>query len=80
MAPELLDYPEAEMTEHIAPELDPELLKRINIVRRDLGNLLFHFTRMPNESSLRLLPNMKAYPCQLQQGQCLKKYSMKDNF
>jgi hypothetical protein len=29
------------------PSLDPELAKRIKLVRRDLGNLLFHFTRKP---------------------------------
>ncbi|MBN1567225.1 MAG: hypothetical protein JXA73_05235 [Acidobacteria bacterium] len=41
------------MTEHIAPELNPELLKRIKLVRRDLGNLLFHFTRSTNEGSVK---------------------------
>jgi hypothetical protein len=43
------------MTEHITPELDPELLKRIKIVRRDFGNLLFHFTRTPNEPSVKIV-------------------------
>jgi hypothetical protein len=37
------------MTEHITPQLNPELLKRIKLVRRDLGTLLFHFTRTPPE-------------------------------
>jgi hypothetical protein len=41
------------MTEHIAPQLAPELLKRIKLVRRDLGTLLFHFTRTPNEPSVK---------------------------
>jgi len=40
------------MTEHIAPQLDPELLKRIKLVRRDLATLLFHFTRATNEGSV----------------------------
>jgi hypothetical protein len=35
------------MTEHKTPDLSDELLKRIKIVRRDFGNLLFHFTRAP---------------------------------
>lgn len=43
------------MTEHITPELNPELLKRIKIVRRDFGNLLFHFTRTPDESSVKIV-------------------------
>jgi hypothetical protein len=43
------------MTEHVTPELNPELLKRIKIVRRDFGNLLFHFTRTPDESSVKIV-------------------------
>jgi hypothetical protein len=37
------------MNEHQTPELPEELFKRIKLVRRDLGNLLFHFTRSPKE-------------------------------
>ena len=33
------------MTTSPTPELDPELARRIRLVRRDLGDLLFHFTR-----------------------------------
>ena len=33
------------MTFHPTPPLSAELAKRIKLVRRDLGNLLFHFTR-----------------------------------
>ena len=35
------------MAEHNTPDLPAELLKRIKLVRRDLGSLLFHFTRAP---------------------------------
>jgi len=31
-----------------APPNPPELLRRIRLVRRDIGNLLFHFTRSPD--------------------------------
>ena len=31
------------------PEVDKILAERIKIVRRDIGNLLFHFTRTPDE-------------------------------
>jgi len=37
------------MKEHKTPDLPNELFKRITLVRRDLGNLLFHFTRKPAE-------------------------------
>jgi hypothetical protein len=50
--PAKLVFSEAAMTEHITPQLAPELLKRIRLVRRDLGTLLFHFTRATNEGSV----------------------------
>jgi hypothetical protein len=37
------------MSQHKIPELSEELFKRIRLVRRDFGNLLFHFTRAPSE-------------------------------
>lgn len=37
------------MTEHKVPEISKALLDRIRLVRRDVGNLLFHFTRAPKE-------------------------------
>jgi hypothetical protein len=37
------------MAQHKTPDLSYELLKRIKIVRRDYGNVLFHFTRAPLE-------------------------------
>lgn len=33
------------MSQEPTPELSPELAKRIRLVRRDMGDLLFHFTR-----------------------------------
>ena len=33
------------MDEHLTPDLSGELAKRIKLVRRDIGNLAFHFTR-----------------------------------
>ena len=33
----------------VPSDLSPELSKRIKLVRRDLGRLLFHFTRKPKE-------------------------------
>ncbi|RQH08445.1 hypothetical protein [Paraburkholderia dinghuensis] len=33
------------MNSHPTPPLDPELAKRIKLVRRDVSDLLFHFTR-----------------------------------
>ena len=35
------------MSNHKIPELPKELYQRIRLVRRDIGNLLFHFTRAP---------------------------------
>jgi len=43
------------MTQHKTPELSDELLKRIRIVRRDFGNLLFHFTRAPTERFIEVV-------------------------
>lgn len=42
------------MTVHKVPKLSEELAKRIRLVRRDVGDLLFHFTRSvePNNVSL----------------------------
>ena len=37
------------MSTHSVPDLSPELAKRIRLVRRDVGSLLFHFTRKPSE-------------------------------
>lgn len=37
------------MNSHKTPELSYELFNRIRLVRRDIGNLLFHFTRSPKE-------------------------------
>jgi hypothetical protein len=31
------------------PEIDKSLADRIKLVRRDIGNLLFHFTRTPED-------------------------------
>ena len=42
------------MNEHKTPDLPNELLKRITLVRRDLGNLLFHFTRKPAEQFIKI--------------------------
>lgn len=38
-----------------------ELLKKINLVRRDLGNLLFHFTTKPKENVVIKEPNRTTY-------------------
>ena len=43
------------MTQHRTPELSDELLRRIRIVRRDFGNLLFHFTRAPTERLIEVV-------------------------
>jgi hypothetical protein len=37
------------MSQANVPELSDELAKRIRLVRRDVGSLLFHFTRKPKE-------------------------------
>jgi len=37
------------MTGHKTPEISKSLFDRIRLVRRDLGNLLFHFTRAPKD-------------------------------
>jgi len=42
------------MTEHTTPYLSKELLKRIKLIRRDFGNLLFHFTRRPSEPYIKV--------------------------
>ena len=41
------------MSSHNIPNLSPELAKRIRLVRRDIGSLLFHFTRKAKEPSVR---------------------------
>src|SRR4030067_1396093 len=40
------------MNLHPTPKLSRELLQRIKLVRRDIGNLLFHFTRTPEEVTI----------------------------
>ncbi len=40
------------MTEHDMPELDPNLASRIRLVRRDMGDLLFHFTRASEQEKI----------------------------
>ena len=40
------------MNLHPTPKLSRELLQRIKLVRRDIGNLLFHFTRTPEEGTI----------------------------
>jgi hypothetical protein len=42
------------MKDHKTPDLPEELFKRITLVRRDLGNLLFHFTRKPDEQFIEV--------------------------
>jgi hypothetical protein len=42
------------MPKHKLPPLTSELLQRINLVRRDLGSLQFHFTRTPKEHSVEV--------------------------
>lgn len=37
------------MPKHRTPELQEELARRIQLVRRDIGPLLFHFTRAPSD-------------------------------
>ena len=46
--------PQKAMSQHKTPELSEELFKRIKLVRRDVGNLLFHFTRAPSESLIEV--------------------------
>ena len=40
------------MTEHDMPELDPNLASRIRLVRRDIGDLLFHFARASEQEKI----------------------------
>jgi len=40
--------------DHETPELSKELYDRIKLVRRDIGNLLFHFTRKPLGDSITI--------------------------
>ncbi|MDQ1351948.1 MAG: hypothetical protein QG657_2254 [Acidobacteriota bacterium] len=42
------------MTEAKMPQLSKELARRIRIVRRDIGSLLFHFTRLPAMKSVQI--------------------------
>lgn len=42
------------MPDHKVPALSKELFQRIKIVRRDIGDLLFHFTRAPKADSIRI--------------------------
>ena len=43
--------------DHRLPDLPPELAGRIKLLRRDIGNLLFHFTRGTGERIVRKLEN-----------------------
>jgi hypothetical protein len=46
------------MNQHPTPDLSPELANRIRSVRRDMGGMLFHFTRAPTEKILNIVrPN-----------------------
>lgn len=51
------------MTSHPTPELSEELAKRIRLVRRDVGGLLFHFTRNiePQQVTISLSNNQSWY-------------------
>lgn len=42
------------MSEHKLPKLSKELYQRIKLVRRDIGNLLFHFTRAPKADFIEI--------------------------
>jgi hypothetical protein len=42
------------MAQHSMPAMSEELLQRIKLVRRDLGSLLFHFTRAPDEGFIEV--------------------------
>ncbi len=42
------------MSDHKIPELSRELYQRIRLVRRDIGNLLFHFTRAPQSRCVEI--------------------------
>lgn len=42
------------MKEYKTPDLPDDLFKRITLVRRDVGNLLFHFTRTPTERRIEV--------------------------
>ncbi|MDP3181913.1 MAG: hypothetical protein Q8M54_03725 [Desulfobaccales bacterium] len=43
------------MIEHMTPKLSKVLYERIRLVRRDLGNLLFHFTRTPIDNFVSII-------------------------
>jgi hypothetical protein len=46
------------MDQHPTPDLSPELANRIRLVRRDMGGMLFHFTRASTEKILNVVrPN-----------------------
>lgn len=49
------------MIEHKLPEISKSLYDRIQIVRRDLGNLLFHFTRTPEEKFIQVQTSRGGY-------------------
>ncbi len=42
------------MNNHKTPKLSKELHQRIKLVRRDIGNLLFHFTRTPDTDFIKI--------------------------
>lgn len=43
---------------HLTPEISAELSKRISLVRRDIGNMLFHFTRKPESDKVEIKHNL----------------------
>ncbi len=43
------------MNRHKVPEISRDLSKRIKLVRRDVSNLLFHFTRTPEENNIKVI-------------------------
>ena len=42
------------MPTHLIPDLSPELAKRIRLVRRDVSDLLFHFTRNIHPQNIKI--------------------------
>jgi len=42
------------MDDHKTPKLSDQLSKRIRLVRRDMGSMLFHFTRASTEKTLKI--------------------------
>lgn len=58
---------------HPTPEISKVLSERIRLVRRDIGTLLFHFTRTPDEKTISVKGGERSYTMRASASAVLRK-------